>query len=87
VGLAPCTAETIVTYLWRNYSIELDQSQIHLEVPISKWGEYLVPIDLGLGEVLKLDLVFQSFKTKTKKDKSKSKSKPKAKAPAKGKKE
>merc|ERR1712137_396995 len=66
---APCFRETIMNYLWRNHSIDLQESQILLEEPIAKWGEYLVPVDLGLGEVLKLDLVFQSFKTKTKKAK------------------
>ena len=58
-----------MNYLWRNHSIDLQESQILLEEPIAKWGEYLVPVDLGLGEILKLDLVFQSFKTKTKKAK------------------
>ena len=53
-------------YLWKNHSIELDESQILLEKPIENWGEYLVPIDLGVGEILKLDVIFSSFKTKTK---------------------
>ena len=65
--IAPCYKKTIVDYLWKKHSIELDEDQIQLDEPLNNWGEYLIPIDLGVGEILKLDVVFSSFRTKTKK--------------------
>ena len=53
--------------MWRYHNIELDEDQIQMKAPLTNWGEYLIPIDLGVGEILKLDVIFSSFKASAKK--------------------